>query len=82
VVSVPLGGMMGAMIAQRAIPSFGWRAIFWIGTALPLLFIMFAAWLLPESPRYLAQDPVHSNRLAVMLNRLLREPRFAGSERF
>jgi AAHS family 4-hydroxybenzoate transporter-like MFS transporter len=82
VVSVPLGGMMGAMIAQRAIPSFGWRAIFWIGTALPLLFIIFAAWLLPESPRYLAQDPVHSKRLAVMLNRLLREPRFAGSERF
>ena len=33
VVSVPLGGMLGAMIAQRAIPSFGWRAIFWIGTA-------------------------------------------------
>jgi MFS transporter, AAHS family, 4-hydroxybenzoate transporter len=82
VVSVPLGGMMGAMIAQRAIPAFGWRAIFWIGTVLPLLFVIFAAWLLPESPRYLAQDPVHSKRLAVMLNRLVREPRFDGTERF
>src|SRR5580658_4754238 len=37
VVSVPLGGMLGAMIAQRAIPWFGWRSIFWIGTALTLL---------------------------------------------
>jgi MFS transporter, AAHS family, 4-hydroxybenzoate transporter len=82
VVSVPLGGMLGAMIAQRAIPWFGWRSIFWIGTALPLLFVILAAWLLPESPRYLAQDPVHSQRLAAILNRLLPEPRFVGSERF
>jgi AAHS family 4-hydroxybenzoate transporter-like MFS transporter len=82
VVSVPLGGMLGAMIAQRAIPSFGWRAIFWIGTALPLVFVVFAAWLLPESPRFLAQDSRHWQRLAVMLNRMVREPRFTGSERF
>jgi AAHS family 4-hydroxybenzoate transporter-like MFS transporter len=82
VVSVPLGGMLGAMIAQRAIPSFGWRAIFWVGTALPLLFVILAAWLLPESPRFLAQDPAHSKRLAAILNRLVREPRFVGSERF
>ncbi len=82
VVSVPLGGMLGAMIAQRAIPLFGWRAIFWIGTALPVLFIIFVAWLLPESPKFLAQDPVHSNRLAAILNRLVREPRFVGIERF
>jgi AAHS family 4-hydroxybenzoate transporter-like MFS transporter len=82
VVSVPLGGMMGAMIAQRAIPWFGWRAIFWVGTALPLLFVILAAWLMPESPKFLAQNPLHSNRLAAMLNRLVREPRFVGSERF
>jgi AAHS family 4-hydroxybenzoate transporter-like MFS transporter len=82
VVSVPLGGMLGAMVAQRAIPSLGWRSIFWVGTALPLLFVILAAWLLPESPRFLGQDPIHSNRLAALLNRLVREPRFAGSERF
>jgi MFS transporter, AAHS family, 4-hydroxybenzoate transporter len=82
VVSVPLDGMLGAMVAQRAIPSFGWRAIFWVGTALPLLFVILGAWLLPESPRFLAQDPIHSNRLAALLNRLVREPRFAGSEHF
>jgi len=82
VVSVPLGGMLGAMIAQRVIPWFGWRAIFWIGSALPLLFAISAAWLLPESPRFLAQDPVHSKRLAAILNRLVRESRFAGNEHF
>jgi AAHS family 4-hydroxybenzoate transporter-like MFS transporter len=82
VVSVPLGGMLGAMIAQHAIPSFGWRSIFLVGTALPLLFVLLAAWLLPESPKFLAQTPGASRRLAVMLNRLLGQPRFAGNERF
>ena len=82
VVSVPLGGMLGAMIAQRAIPSFGWRSIFLIGTALPLLFVLLAAWLLPESPKFLAQRPGQSQALAAMLNRLLRQPRFAGNEHF
>jgi MFS transporter, AAHS family, 4-hydroxybenzoate transporter len=82
VVSVPLGGMLGAMIAQRTIPWLGWRAIFWIGSALPLLFAIGAAWLLPESPRFLAQDARHAKRLAALLNRLLRRPRFSGDERF
>ncbi len=82
VVSVPLGGMLGAMIAQRIIPEHGWRVIFWIGAALPLLFALLAMLLLPESPKYLAQDPDNAQRLASLLNRLLREPRFAGTERF
>jgi len=33
-VSVPLGGMLGAMAAQRVIPAFGWVGIFWIGVLL------------------------------------------------
>lgn len=82
VVAVPLGGMAGALIAQRLIPAYGWRAIFWVGSALPLLFAIIAVLLLPESPKFLAQDPAHSKRLAVLLNRLLREPRFTGQERF
>ena len=81
-VSVPLGGMLGAIAAQRVIPAFGWVAIFWIGAALPLLLGLIAAWLLPESPRYLAQDPAKSAKLARILNRLVGQPRFAGNERF
>jgi AAHS family 4-hydroxybenzoate transporter-like MFS transporter len=82
VVSVPLGGMLGAMIAKRVMPEFGWRAIFWIGAGLPLVFFVLAALLLPESPKFLAQNPARSRRLAAALNRLLREPRFTGSEHF
>ena len=81
-VSVPLGGMLGAIAAQRVIPQFGWVAIFWIGAALPLLLCLAGAWLLPESPRYLAQYPAKSAHLARILNRLVGESRFAGTERF
>lgn len=82
VVSVPLGGMLGAMLAQRLIPAHGWRSVFWLGAALPLLFSAGALWLLPESPKYLAQAAVNSRPLAQLLNRVLREPRFDGSEQF
>ncbi|HUI59493.1 MAG TPA: MFS transporter [Steroidobacteraceae bacterium] len=82
IVSVPLGGMLGAIVAQQVIPPFGWRAIFWIGALMPLLFVLLATLLLPESPRYLAQIPAHSQRLAALLNRLVREPRYQGNEHF
>jgi MFS transporter, AAHS family, 4-hydroxybenzoate transporter len=82
VVSVPLGAVLGATIAQRTIPLYGWRAMFLIGAALPLLFAILASWLLAESPIFLAQDPVHSSRLAAILNRLVGESRFVGTERF
>ena len=82
IVSVPLGGMLGAIVAQHVIPEFGWRAIFWIGALMPLLFMLMAIFLLPESPQYLAQSPAHSGRLAILLNRLLRSPRFDGTETF
>ena len=82
VVSVPLGGMLGAMLAQRLIPEHGWRAVFWLGAALPLLFFVCALVLLPESPKYLAQDAANADRLARLLNRVVRAPRFDGTEQF
>ncbi len=81
-VSVPLGGMLGAMTAQHVIPEFGWRAIFWIGAALPLLLVIMTGLLLLESPRFLALDPANAARVSRLLNRLLRETRFTGTEHF
>jgi AAHS family 4-hydroxybenzoate transporter-like MFS transporter len=79
---VPLGGMAGAQMAHWIIPAYGWRMIFYVGAALPLV-ILIAAWgLLPESPRFLAQHPARHPELARALNRLLREQRFDGSESF
>ncbi|KYF80059.1 hypothetical protein BE20_35665 [Sorangium cellulosum] len=81
-VAVPLGGMLGAGVAQRVIPMYGWRGVFWIGAALPLVLFVAAMFLLPESPKYLARRPHLHGRLAKLLNRLFRERRFTGDERF
>jgi AAHS family 4-hydroxybenzoate transporter-like MFS transporter len=82
VVAVPLGGMIGAGVAQWIIPAYGWRMIFFIGAGLPLIFLMVAGFLLPESPKYLAHHPQEHPRLAKLLNRLLRTNRFDGTESF
>jgi AAHS family 4-hydroxybenzoate transporter-like MFS transporter len=55
IVCVPLGGMLGGLIAARVLPAYGWRTLYQIGGALPLLFALVLWWLLPESPRFLAQ---------------------------
>ena len=55
IVGVPLGGAIGAALAQHLIPAYGWRAVFLLGGALPLAFLLVALPLLPESPAFLAR---------------------------
>ena len=82
IVAVPLGGMIGAAISQWILPIYGWRMMFFIGAAMPLVFVLIASFLLPESPKYLAQRPELHGQLAKLLNRLFREKRFDGTENF
>ena len=82
IVAVPLGGMLGAQVGRWIIPEYGWRMMFFIGAGTPLLFLLIASFLLPESPKYLAQRPELHARLAGLLNRLFGEKRFDGTENF
>ncbi|HLB85832.1 MAG TPA: MFS transporter, partial [Steroidobacteraceae bacterium] len=82
VVGVPIGGMIGAAIAARLVPAFGWPSIFVLGGVLPGALLLAMAWLLPESPQYLARRPPRAKELATTLNRLLGQARYDGSERF
>jgi AAHS family 4-hydroxybenzoate transporter-like MFS transporter len=82
IVAIPLGGMLGAALAQHLIPAQGWRAVFVVGGVFPLLLAALAAVQLPESPKFLARDPRRRARLAVVLNRLVREPRFTAEDHF
>ena len=82
VVGVPIGGMLGAAIAARLVPALGWPSIFVLGGVLPGLLLLAMAWLLPESPQYLARRPQRAKELARTLNRVLGEARYDGSERF
>ena len=76
--SVPVGGSLAGWANNH----FEWQQMFLLGGLVPLgLFIVFGL-LLPESPKYLSQRPRLHARLARLLNRLLGEKRFDGTESF
>jgi AAHS family 4-hydroxybenzoate transporter-like MFS transporter len=82
VVGVPIGGVLGAEVAARLLPTFGWEAVFVAGAILPAA-LAAAIWLLmPESPKFLARRPARSAELASMLNRLVGEARYGANDRF
>ncbi len=82
VVAIPLGGMGGAQVAHWIIPLYGWRMIFYVGAALPLVVCVLAWAALPESPKFLVHRPARGHELARALNRLMGERRFDGTEVF
>ena len=76
--SVPVGGSLGGW----AIKHVEWQQMFLIGGLVPLALFVLFGFLLPESPKYMAQHVSLHARLAKMLNRLVGEQRFDGTEEF
>jgi MFS transporter, AAHS family, 4-hydroxybenzoate transporter len=70
IVCVPLGGMAAGLIAARVLPAFGWRTLYVIGGAAPVLFAAVLWWLLPESPRFLVRRSSLWPRLEHLLSRM------------
>ncbi len=70
VLGVPVGGMLGASIASAVLPIWGWKAMFVIGGALPIVTASVIYFLLPESPSFLALRPVRQDDLGHLLHRL------------
>lgn len=69
-VCVPLGGMLGGVLAARVLPTFGWRGLYLAGGALPLAFALLLWLLMPESPRFLARIPARWPQLVRLLARM------------
>ena len=67
IVCVPLGGMIGGLVAAAMLPALGWRALFVLGGVAPLAMALFLYWKLPESPRDLARRPERFAELAKLL---------------
>ena len=69
ILCVPLGGMVGGVLAAWILPQFGWKGLYVVGGGLPLLLaaILFVA--LPESPRFLARHPARWPQLIALLKR-------------
>jgi AAHS family 4-hydroxybenzoate transporter-like MFS transporter len=70
VVCIPLGGTLAGFLGALILPAYGWRALFLVGGALPLLLAVTLWALIPESPRYLAGRRTRWPELAALLRRL------------
>jgi MFS transporter, AAHS family, 4-hydroxybenzoate transporter len=68
-VTIPVGSMLGSLISAAIIEDLGWRALFVIGGAAPLVLAIGLAWALPESPRFLLAHPRRRNELLRILAR-------------
>lgn len=67
---VPIGGMVAGLAAAYILPSMGWRALYLVGGAAPMLIALLFLVALPESPRYLARLPERRGELVRLLVRM------------
>jgi AAHS family 4-hydroxybenzoate transporter-like MFS transporter len=81
-IGVPIGGMLGAMLAAELITAYGWRSVFVIGGALPLVAAAVMYFVLPESPRFLATQPHARESLARLLARIDPNGRYSANDVF
>jgi AAHS family 4-hydroxybenzoate transporter-like MFS transporter len=70
IVCIPLGGVIGGLIAAHVLPQIGWRALFAIAGVLPVVIAGLLAIFLPESPRFLVRYPARWPQLARTMARL------------
>lgn len=82
IVAVPLGGTLTGFIYRELVPEYGWRSMFAVGAIVPLVLFALFSYLLPESPKFMANHPRLHKKLAKALNELVKEPRYDGTENF
>src|ERR1051325_1816933 len=70
IVCIPLGGTLAGFTGAIVLPAYGWRALFLIGGALPLVLAALLWKTLPESPRFLARQRERWPELASLPHRL------------
>lgn len=70
IVCIPLGGMMGGLIAALVLPALGWRALYLMGGITPLVFALVMWQGLAESPRFMARRPELWPELSRLLTRM------------
>lgn len=70
IVCVPLGGLLGGLIAANLLPDYGWKALFLVAGGAPLLLGLALIIVMPESPRFLARQPANMARLGSLLGKM------------
>ena len=77
-----IGAALGGFLAAGLIPYFGWRSVFIVGGAAPLLLVPILVLKLPESVRFLALTGRANERVAQLLGFINPTAVFAPATRF
>src|SRR6266404_1688350 len=77
-----VGAALGGLLAAALIPQFGWRSVFVVGGAAPLLLVPILALRLPESVRFLALTGGANARVAELLASINPKASFAPATQF
>jgi AAHS family 4-hydroxybenzoate transporter-like MFS transporter len=77
-----VGAALGGFLAAALIPQFGWRSVFVVGGAVPLLLVPSLALRLPESVRFLVLTGRENARVAELLGLISPNAVFAPAARF
>ena len=77
-----IGAAVGGGIAAWLIPSYGWRAVFLVGGAAPLLLLPFLFLKLPESVRFLALRGTANAAVSTVLARMYPQLSFAADTHY
>jgi AAHS family 4-hydroxybenzoate transporter-like MFS transporter len=81
-VGFSIGAALGGLLAAALIPQFGWRSVFLVGGAAPLVLVPILALKLPESVRFLALTGRADVRVAQILAFVNAKAVFAPATRF
>ena len=83
-IGIPLGGVLGGLLAAQIIPVWGWKSVFFIGGVFPLLLLPVIVMLLPESLHFLVTKGgrVSSTTVAAILNRINPAGEYQGNDTF
>jgi MFS transporter, AAHS family, 4-hydroxybenzoate transporter len=77
-----LGAAAGGAIAAVIIPQFGWRSVWYLGGALPLLLLPLQFFALPESIRFLVIAGAAREKIAALARRIDKRFQVSADARF
>ena len=66
IVCIPLGGLLGGLLAGQIVPLYGWRALFVTGGVAPVVLALSLIKILPESPGFLRERRLSGGSMAAL----------------
>jgi AAHS family 4-hydroxybenzoate transporter-like MFS transporter len=66
IVCIPVGGLLGGLLAGQIVPLYGWRTLFVIGGVAPVVLALSLIKILPESPGFLRERRQSGGSIAAL----------------